>query len=248
MAKKKCYAVAVGRNSGVYNKWCGKDGAEDQVRGFPNAVFKGFANRKEAENFLKKHDAHQARLQFKYSETNTKPKNNTRKKPIKFDPVIIHADGACIRNPGPGGYGVVLRSGNKRKELSGGFRFTTNNRMELSACIVGLSKLKSPSKATLHSDSKYVVNGIKKGWAKRWRSNNWMRTKEDPAINPDLWGRLLDLCDRHDVKFVWVKGHAGNPDNERCDRLATQAASKRNLPADKIYEANKYGSSPKELE
>ena len=118
--------------------------------------------------------------------------------------------------------------------------------MELSACIVGLSKLKSPSKVTLHSDSKYVVNGIKKGWAKRWRSNNWMRTKEDPAINPDLWGRLLDLCARHEVEFVWVKGHAGNPDNERCDRLATQAASKRNLPADKIYEANKYKRLPED--
>ena len=241
MAKKNYYAVAVGRTPGIYNKWYGEDETEGQVSGFPNAVFKGFPTRKEAEDFLEERHAHQPEFKFKFksSRTDIKPQKDTHKKQINSDRVVIYTDGGCVGNPGPGGYGVVLKMGNKSKELSGGFRLTTNNRMELLACIVGLSKLKSPSRVTLHSDSKYVVNGIKKGWAKRWRSNNWMRTKEDPAINPDLWGQLLDLSDRHDVKFVWVKGHAGNPDNERCDHLATMAASQRNLRVDEIYEANK---------
>jgi ribonuclease HI len=133
-----------------------------------------------------------------------------------------------------------VKKGKKKKEFSGGFRLTTNNRMELLACIAGLSQLKNPSRVTIYSDSKYVVYGIDKGWAKRWRANNWMRTKEEPAINPDLWGQLLDLCNKHEVKFIWVKGHAGNPENERCDRLATQAASRRNLSTDRVYEGKKY--------
>ena len=223
---KKYYAVAVGRETGIYNKWYGENGAEDQVKGFPKAIFKGFSFRKEAEDFL-----------AEFSKIDTKPKESLSKVHSKADPVTIYTDGGCINNPGPGGYGVVLKKGEKRKELSGGFRLTTNNRMELMACIVGLKRLRSPSKVVLYSDSKYVVYGITKGWAKRWRSNNWMRTKEAPALNPDLWSQLLDLCERHHVKFVWVKGHAGNRENERCDRLATKAASQRNLPPDKVYES-----------
>ena len=246
MAKKKFYAVAVGHTPGIYDKWFGADGAESQVKGFPNAVFKGFPFRKEAENFLKKHKNYQPELKFKfqYAETEIKPPRKVPKNQTKSDLVTIYTDGSCIRNPGPGGYGVVLIKGKKREELSGGFKRTTNNRMELMACIVGLSQLKSPSTVTLHSDSRYVVNGITKGWAKRWRSHNWMRTKEDPALNPDLWGRLLELCETHNVKFVWVKGHAGNPENECCDRLATQAASQRNLASDRNYEPRQRAQSP----
>lgn len=151
--------------------------------------------------------------------------------------VVIYTDGACLGNPGPGGYGVVLLCDGQRKELSGGFRLTTNNRMEIMAAIVGLRELKGPSSVTLYTDSQYLVNTITKGWAKRWRANGWMRNNKDKALNPDLWEQLLDLCDRHDVKFVWVRGHAGTRDNERCDKLSVQAARQRGLPPDPGYEA-----------
>ena len=150
--------------------------------------------------------------------------------------VDIYTDGACQGNPGPGGYGVVLLSGEHRRELSGGYRRTTNNRMELLAVIEGLAALKEKSKVRVHSDSRYVVDALAKEWAVKWRKNGWMRNKQDAAINPDLWARLLDLCEGHDMSYRWVKGHSGNPENERCDRLATQAASQPNLPADEPYE------------
>lgn len=129
----------------------------------------------------------------------------------------------------------MILDGESRKELSGGYELTTNNRMELMACIVGLKNLESTSSVTLHSDSQYVVNGISKGWAEKWQANNWMRNKKEPAQNPDLWEELLPLCKKHDVKFVWVRGHAGNKENEVCDRLATTAASQENLLEDMVY-------------
>ena len=150
--------------------------------------------------------------------------------------VTIYTDGSCRKNPGSGGYGVVLLYGEHRKELSGGFQCTTNNRMEILAAIVGLEALKEPCQVALYSDSQYVVNAISKGWAKRWQSNNWMRNKEDNALNPDLWERLLRLCDRHRVTFHWVRGHAGNVENERCDQLAVAAAKGSNLALDEGYE------------
>ncbi len=140
--------------------------------------------------------------------------------------VEIFTDGACSGNPGPGGYGVVLRFGEYEKELSGGESETTNNRMELTAAIVGLEALKERCEVTLYSDSKYLIDAINCGWAVRWRENGWMRTKKDKALNPDLWERLLDLLERHKVTFVWVKGHAGHPENERCDRLAVEQTEK----------------------
>nr|ACV72180.1 ribonuclease H [uncultured organism] len=151
--------------------------------------------------------------------------------------VTIYTDGSCIGNPGPGGYGVVLLFGNHRKELSGGFRMTTNNRMEIMAAIVGLESLKDTCRVTLYTDSQYLANAIMQGWAQRWRANGWMRNKKEKAINPDLWDRLLKLCDRHEVEFVWVKAHAGNRENERCDQLGREAASRSNLPPDPGYEA-----------
>ena len=137
--------------------------------------------------------------------------------------VTIYTDGACSGNPGPGGYGAVLLHKSHRKELSGGEAQTTNNRMEMLAAIVGLEALKEPCQVALYSDSKYLVDAIEKGWAKRWQQNNWMRNKKDPALNPDLWERLLALLDKHKMTFHWVKGHAGNPENERCDELARGA-------------------------
>ncbi len=152
--------------------------------------------------------------------------------------VTIYTDGACIGNPGPGGYGVVLLSGQRRKELSGGFANTTNNRMEILAAIMGLEALKKPSAVTLYSDSRYLVDAIEKGWAIKWQANGWMRNKKDRAVNPDLWERLLDLTKQHDVEFRWVRGHAGNKENECCDKLAVAAAKGKDLPADTGYKSD----------
>jgi len=152
--------------------------------------------------------------------------------------VIIYTDGAALGNPGPGGYGVVLLYNEHRRELSGGYRHTTNNRMELLAAIRGLEALKERCSVTLHTDSLYVRNGIVKGWAKRWRANNWMRNRREEALNADLWARLLELCELHDVTFIWVKGHAGFKENERADELATTAARGEELFPDEEYEAS----------
>ena len=134
--------------------------------------------------------------------------------------VEIFTDGACSGNPGPGGWGVVLRFGEHEKELSGGERETTNNRMELTAAIMGLSALKEPCNVRLVTDSKYVADGITKGWAESWKKNGWRKADKKPALNTDLWERLLELIHTHEVTIEWVKGHAGHPENERCDRLA----------------------------
>ncbi len=143
--------------------------------------------------------------------------------------VEIFTDGACSGNPGPGGYGVILRAMGKEKELSGGEKNTTNNRMELSGAIAGLSALKFPCEVTLTTDSKYVCDGINKGWAASWKRNGWIKSDRKPALNSDLWEQLLALTERHKVKFVWVKGHAGHPENERCDELAVMERDKAAL-------------------
>lgn len=134
--------------------------------------------------------------------------------------VDIFTDGACSGNPGPGGWGVVLRFGEHEKELSGGEKNTTNNRMELTAAIMGLSALKEKCRVRLVTDSKYVADGITKGWAESWKKNGWRKADKKPALNPDLWEKLLELVSYHEVTIDWVKGHAGHPENERCDRLA----------------------------
>ncbi len=149
--------------------------------------------------------------------------------------VTIHTDGACLGNPGPGGYGVILDHRGRRKELSGGYSLTTNNRMELLAAIVGLEALTRPCDVTLYSDSRYLVDAVSKGWAAKWRSNGWMRNKREAAVNPDLWKRLLDLLERYPTEFRWVRGHSGHVDNERCDALASAAAHGEDLPPDPGY-------------
>jgi ribonuclease HI len=140
--------------------------------------------------------------------------------------VEIFTDGACAGNPGPGGWGAILRYGEYIKELSGGEEMTTNNRMELTGVIEALSALKYPCEVRLTTDSKYVVDSVKNGWAADWRARGWVKADKKPALNADLWMRLLDLLDVHTVKFVWVKGHAGHPENERCDRLAAKERDK----------------------
>lgn len=150
--------------------------------------------------------------------------------------VTLYTDGGCINNPGPGGYGVVLLYNSHRRELSGGYRLTTNNRMEILAAICGLAALREPCRVTLFSDSQYLVNAIEKGWARRWQANGWMRNKREKAVNQDLWARLLELCRIHAVTFEWLRGHAGHGENERCDQLATSAARGTDLEVDEGYE------------
>ena len=140
--------------------------------------------------------------------------------------VTIYTDGACSGNPGPGGWGAILRYGAHEKELSGSEPSTTNNRMELLGVITALEALSEPCSVDLYSDSKYVVDGITKGWAKSWRAKGWIKGDKKSAKNPELWGRLLDLLEKHEVRFHWVKGHADNPYNNRCDELAVSQYQK----------------------
>ena len=137
---------------------------------------------------------------------------------MKF--VEIFSDGACSGNPGPGGWGAILRCDGYEKEISGGEAHTTNNRMELTGVIQALSALKYPCKVRVTTDSRYVVAGITKGWAQGWKNRGWKKSDGKPALNPELWERLLELLAIHDVEFAWIKGHAGHEENERCDRLA----------------------------
>ncbi len=235
--KKKYYAVLAGRRPGIYLTWFGSGGAAEQVRSFPGAIYKGFETLEEAQAFL------DGSKRFGTQGNRTgKPEARSRAKEAgpgsHTEPTRIYTDGGCIDNPGPGGYGVVMIQGDTRKELSGGYRFTTNNRMELMACIVGLKALgpEYAESVRVFTDSRYVVNGIEKGWAKKWQQNNWMRDKSHSAENIDLWSELLDLTETYDVRFEWVKGHAGNRENERCDKLAKLAALRSDLAPDDAYE------------
>ncbi len=140
--------------------------------------------------------------------------------------VTIYTDGACSGNPGPGGWGAILKYKEIERELSGGEAATTNNRMELTAVIRALEALKEPCAVDLWSDSKYVIDGLEKGWARSWRARGWVKSDKKPALNPDLWGALLELTERHEMRYHWVKGHAENPYNNRCDALAVQEREK----------------------
>lgn len=238
---KKYYAVVRGRKPGIYGQWTGEQGAQAQVDGYAKALYKGFSDLAEARRWFRDQAGAEPTL-FGIRSTlknGTKVAQLANPKPtpaIPDDSLLIYTDGSSLGNPGPGGYGAVLISGNRRRELSGGFRRTTNNRMELMACIQALKALKKNKQVVLFTDSRYLMNGITKGWAIRWRRNDWMRSSTEPAENADLWAILLDLLERHQVEFRWVRGHAGSPENERCDQLAVQASQKKNLPADEGYE------------
>ena len=227
MAAKKFYAILAGRVPGIYDNW---PKAQAQVTGFQGARFKGFATRAEAEAWLRNPTSGQGK-----STAKTRPQAGGDTSP-KDGVVCIYTDGGARYNPGPGGYGIVQIYNGRRKELCGGFRLTTNNRMELMGCIVALHELEHRDRPVLlYSDSSYVVNGISKGWAKSWRKRGWIKADRQPAINPDLWSRLLDLIEGLDITFNWVKGHNGNPFNERCDELAVASARQPDLPADPGY-------------
>jgi len=227
MAQKKVYAVAKGIKPGIYKSW---DEAKIQVDGFPGALFKSFTSMAEAEDWLKKNSNKMV--------INKEESHLTDTHSPKSDEIIIYTDGGSLGNPGPGGYGIVQIFGDSIEEIYGGFRLTTNNRMELMGVIVALKSLKQKDhKITIYTDSSYVVNGITKGWAKSWRKNNWIKSDKKPAVNSDLWKALLDLIEPLNIDFIWVKGHAGNKYNERCDELAVSAAKSKNLPVDKGYES-----------
>ncbi len=140
--------------------------------------------------------------------------------------VEIFADGACSGNPGPGGWGTILRCNGVEKELSGGAADTTNNRMEITAVLEGLRALKYPCSVTVTTDSQYVYNSVTKGWAEGWRKNGWIKKDKKPALNADLWEELLNEIAKHEVNFIWIKGHNGHSENERCDALAVAQSEK----------------------
>ena len=232
MTTRKYYAVATGRKPGIYDNW---PAAQAQVTGYPGARFKGFPTRDAAEKWLQaptyRRSSSKTERRTDASDTDTGPRAGE---------VTLYTDGGARYNPGPGGYGIVQIYKGERKERSGGYRLTTNNRMELMACIVALRELEYRDKpVTLYSDSSYVVNGIVKGWAQNWRKRGWIKSDRKPAINPDLWAQLLDLIADLNIDFKWVKGHAGNSLNERCDELAVAAARQANLPVDAGYERQK---------
>lgn len=227
MAKKKFYAVASGRRCGIFTDW---QTAERQVKGYGGAKYKSFGSEAEAREWLE-NPIYQTKLR-----PAKKPAPQVQQE-TDAGTIVVYTDGGAINNPGPGGYGIVIDAGTSRRELSGGYRLTTNNRMEMMAAIVALRELKgSGKKVHLYSDSSYLVNSIEKGWVRKWRSNGWRKSDGKPVLNVDLWKDLLGLLGEIAVRFIWVKGHAGNELNERCDRLAVSSARMPGLPADHTYE------------
>lgn len=220
VGQKKYYAVRRGKKTGLFTKWFGPDGAQAQVAGFPGAEFKGFPTHAEAENYLRPQSGVQSK----------KPQKRNHR-------IQVFTDGGAVGNPGPGGFGVViLRPDGRREEICGGFRWTTNNRMEMMGCIEALEALDGKIPITLHSDSRYLVDAVNKGWARTWRRRGWKKANGAPALNADLWQRLLILLEAKDIRLQWVKGHAGNIWNERCDQLVHEAIEKGNLGIDEGYD------------
>lgn len=237
MAGKKFYAIAVGRRPGIYESW---PLAHAQVMGFPGARYKGFASRSEAEAWLAQPPARHPAAR---SKARAAAGPVSAGQPVRPGAVQVFSDGGARFNPGPGGYGIIIIDPDgRRRELSGGYRHTTNNRMELMGCIVALASLAgNGAPVAVHTDSQYVVNGIAKGWALAWRRRGWRKADKAPALNADLWGRLLELVEGRDISFHWVRGHAGHPENERCDELAVAAAAQTGLPVDHGYEGGAAG-------
>jgi ribonuclease HI len=226
--KKKYYAVAVGRRCGIFIDW---PTTEAQVKGFAGARYKSFSSESDAKAWLL-HPVYQKKLPG--SEVRFPGQTRSQQRP---GAIIVFTDGGCIDNPGPGGYGIIIEENGERQEMSGGFKLTTNNRMEMMAALVALEKLRErTTPIDLYSDSSYLVNGITKGWARKWRNNGWCKADGGAVLNVDLWQRLLALTDDLDVQFHWLKGHAGNESNERCDKLAVAAARQLELPLDKGYQ------------
>lgn len=225
--KKKVYAVAVGRRPGLFTDW---PAAEAQVKGFAGAKYRSFPDEQEARAWL-------ANPVYQKKERPATGKPDPVPPEQRPGAIAVFTDGGCRNNPGPGGFGIVILGGGERREISGGYRLTTNNRMEMLAAVIALEELRGSSgPVDLYSDSSYLVNGIIKGWARKWRNRGWRKADGGAVLNVDLWQRLLLLTDTADVRFHWVKGHAGNEWNERCDTLAVAATRRTDLPIDHHYE------------
>lgn len=153
-----------------------------------------------------------------------------------LESIIVYSDGACTGNPAPGGFAAILLGGGGRRKLSGGRRLTTSNRMEMMAPIAAMAALEWPSRVTIYSDSRYLVDSFMRGSAHRWRANGWKRSRKDYALNGDLWRELLDLSEKHEIEFVWVRSRAGDPDNVRCRQMSVMASRLEDLPIDEGYE------------
>jgi len=231
--KKKFYVVWSGVEPGIYGSW---NECKLQIDGYPGAQYKGFYDRVSAEEAY----ANEYVQTFEGSKSKASVVVETdHSELLQCGKIVIYTDGSALSNPGPGGYGAVLLDGENRAELSGGFRLTTNNRMEMLAGITALAYLQEKSDIVLFTDSKYIVDSVNKGWAKRWKSKGWRRNKDQYAENRDLWAKMLDLIDFHNVEFRWVKGHAGIPENERCDELATNESGNSPKAIDTYFESEK---------
>lgn len=248
--KKQYYVVVNGYEPGIYSRWFGVGEAAEQVENFPEAIFKGFYTREEAINWLKEFSIETLQqfapnlMEYLDEETDSSPTlAATVAELLKSEKVVIFTDGSANPKTGTGGYGIILKYKGHVKKLSGGFRKTTSNRMEIVACIEGLRALKQKSSVVIFSNSLYVVNSISKGWARKWQVQGWMRNDRERAENSDLWVILLALCDHHHVEFRWVKGHNSTKENERCDQLAMEASQKRNLPVDEFIEKTRNAGS-----
>jgi ribonuclease HI len=239
---KSIYLVVQGRQPGVYTQWEGSQGAKAQVSGVHGAIYKGFYTSEEACNWLKS-QSHQslppALMQWLVEQESVGTDNaldSLVKNHLHNRGTVIFTDGSTLGNPGPGGYAAVILTSQTRRELSGGFRLTTNNRMELMACIAALESLQPRAQVLLITDSAYVYRPTVEGWLMRWANTNWKRRDGKTIENVDLWQRLFRLCQTFRVEFHWIKGHNATVENERCDRLALNAAHHPGLPEDPGYQ------------
>jgi len=238
---KKVYAVFQGHQPGIFDTW---NKAALQVKGFKGAKYKSFSHRIEAIEWLREcvlsstEPVAQQLIDIIKTQPVSGSTGSKSSSPDSNGEIIIHTDGGASPNPGVGGYGVVLQKGSKRKELSAGYQLTTNNRMEMMAVIVALQALNESSKVVLHTDSKYVVDSISKRWVYGWKKRGWKKSDGKRPENVDLWEELIVLLRGHQVEFRWVKGHAGNTENERCDALVAEARNNNNLLTDTGYKSS----------
>jgi len=247
-AKKQVYIVVHGRKPGLYNTWFGDDGASKQIENFTDAIYKGFYTKEDALQWLREF-SEETLLKYAPNLLDlvdfSKPVET-----IDYDTelleqgrVVIHTDGCALGNPGAGGFAAILRYKDRKKEISGGFQETTNNRMELMACIEGLKTLKQKTSVVVFSDSKYLVDSVNNKWLYGWRNKNWIKSKNKKVLNVDLWKNLLELLEQHEVEFRWVRGHNIDKSNQRCDFLANEAAQQKKLPLDTGFSQEELQSS-----
>ncbi|MCS7248214.1 MAG: ribonuclease HI [Anaerolineales bacterium] len=242
--QKLLYLVLRGRKPGVYLAWEGLEGAKLQVDGFANALYRGFYTTEEAVHWLKAQTERPlpeslqewlAKQEEALASSSSPSLRSKIENHLRSGGTVIFTDGCALGNPGPGGYAAVILRDSAREELSGGFRSTTNNRMELYACIAALEHLQPPAQVLLITDSAYVFRATTEGWLQNWATNGWKRRDGKTIQNLDLWQRFHRLCQVFSVEFHWIKGHNATAENERCDHLALSSAQQSELPEDPGY-------------